>query len=180
MLILISPSNTFTFRPPLSDKVLSLYSTAGDIQLGVDNLSEITAGSITLRGANNVKLLAKTRSSQWVNISSGDDIIIANTLTATNSMHFDAGVEQSTNQAGWADILMQEGGSVTEAISGGMSSFVGGLQGMGAALQSLLSGPFLLIVAIAGLLYLADKYSSGGVVAGDIPGVFIKFVTMFF
>ena len=31
-----------------------------------------------------------------------------------------------------------------------------------------------------GLLYMADKYSSSGIVAGDIPGTFIKFVTMFF
>jgi hypothetical protein len=32
----------------------------------------------------------------------------------------------------------------------------------------------------AGLLYFADKYSSSGIVPGDIPGVFIKLVTMFF
>ena len=32
----------------------------------------------------------------------------------------------------------------------------------------------------AGLLYMADKYSSSGIAAGDIPSVFIKFVTMFF
>jgi len=32
----------------------------------------------------------------------------------------------------------------------------------------------------AGLLYMADTYSSGGIDAGDIPGTFIKFVTMFF
>ena len=32
----------------------------------------------------------------------------------------------------------------------------------------------------AGLLYFADKYSSSGIVPDDIPGVFIKLVTMFF
>ena len=32
----------------------------------------------------------------------------------------------------------------------------------------------------SGLLYMADRYSSSGIVAGDIPGAFIKFVTMFF
>lgn len=31
----------------------------------------------------------------------------------------------------------------------------------------------------AGLLYMADKYSSSGIVPADIPGVFIKLVTMF-
>ena len=32
----------------------------------------------------------------------------------------------------------------------------------------------------AGLLYMADKYSSSGIDAGDIPGVFLKSITMFF
>ena len=31
-----------------------------------------------------------------------------------------------------------------------------------------------------GLLYVADRYSSSGIVPGDIPSVFIKFITMFF
>jgi len=31
----------------------------------------------------------------------------------------------------------------------------------------------------AGLLYMADKYSSSGIVFGDIPGVFIKLVSTF-
>jgi len=51
--------------------------------------------------------------------------------------------------------IMEDGGSMTEAIAGGMSSFVQGLQGMGSVLSKLLSGPFLLITAIAGLLFLA-------------------------
>jgi len=32
----------------------------------------------------------------------------------------------------------------------------------------------------AGLLYMADVNSSGGIVFSDVPGVFVKFVTMFF
>ena len=32
----------------------------------------------------------------------------------------------------------------------------------------------------AGLLYMADKYSSSGIVFSDIPSVLVKFVTMFF
>ncbi|PCJ75784.1 MAG: hypothetical protein COA53_04800 [Rhodobacteraceae bacterium] len=32
----------------------------------------------------------------------------------------------------------------------------------------------------AGLLYMADRYSPGGINPGDIPGTFIKFVRMFF
>ncbi len=31
----------------------------------------------------------------------------------------------------------------------------------------------------AGLLYMADRYSSSGIVFGDIPGVFIKLVSTF-
>ncbi len=32
----------------------------------------------------------------------------------------------------------------------------------------------------AGLLYMADKYSPGGIDAGDVPRTFVKFVAMFF
>ncbi len=51
--------------------------------------------------------------------------------------------------------IMDAGGSATEAIAGGMGSFVNGLSGLGSALSKLLSGPFILITAIAGLLFLA-------------------------
>ena len=40
------------------------------------------------------------------------------------------------------------------------------------------SGAFFMLGT--GLLFMSDKYSSSGIVPGDIPGVFIKFVTMFF
>ena len=32
----------------------------------------------------------------------------------------------------------------------------------------------------AALMYFADKFSSSGLAPGDIPDVFLKFVTMFF
>jgi hypothetical protein len=32
----------------------------------------------------------------------------------------------------------------------------------------------------AGLLYMADKYSSSGIVFADIPSAFIKLISMFF
>lgn len=37
---------------------------------------------------------------------------------------------------------------------------------------------FFLLAAV--LFYFADKNSSSGIVPGDIPGVFIKLVSMFF
>jgi len=32
----------------------------------------------------------------------------------------------------------------------------------------------------AGLLYMADKYSSGGINAGDLPGAIVNLATLFF
>ena len=51
----------------------------------------------------------------------------------------------------------QDTGSAMGGIQAGLSHFMGNLQGMGAALKSILSGPFLLITAFAALLALSFK-----------------------
>lgn len=51
----------------------------------------------------------------------------------------------------------QDTGSAMGGIQAGLSHFMGNLKGMGAALKSVLSGPFLLITAFAALLALSFK-----------------------
>ena len=51
----------------------------------------------------------------------------------------------------------QDTGSAMGGIQAGLSHFMGNLQGLGAALKSVLSGPFLLITAFAALLALSFK-----------------------
>lgn len=51
----------------------------------------------------------------------------------------------------------QDTGSAMGGIQAGLSHFMGNLQGIGAALKSILSGPFLLIAALTALLTLAFK-----------------------